>query len=157
MTIKRTALTPISGPLLARLHEAGFPPGQAWDAPFFAKLLALPTTRGELLTVDDDPAAFVLWQHGPDAAEVYTVVVTPPHRRQGLARALLSVAETAMAEDGIQRVILDVAIDNPAAHTLYAQSGYAEIARRKAYYQRDNGHRADAIVMEKKLVPGLST
>lgn len=149
---KYTSLSTISGPMCATLHAAAFPPGQEWDIDFFTKLLNLPTTRGMAVWGDDTPVGFILWQHGPDVGEIYTLVVQPNHRRQGLASALLSQAERELQRDGIARILLDVATDNPAALQLYMQNGFAEIARRKAYYQRADDARVDAIVMQKTLV-----
>lgn len=137
---------------LAAIHSASFPAGQAWEKEFFEKLLEAPLTRGLWVTNFDEPVAFILWQHGPDAAEIYTIAVMPGARRQGFAKHLLTVAENAMRHDGITRAVLDVATDNPDAQALYATNGYNEIARRKAYYARAGGEKADAIVMEKQLV-----
>lgn len=147
--IKRQAITPVAAPLCNALHAACFHPRDVWDIDFFTKLLALSTTRGEFLLVDDTPAAFLLWQHKPDGAEVYTLAVLPTHQRQGLARHLLQLAENALREDKIERMILDVAVDNTAALALYVACGYTEIARRAGYYSRIPQPAVDAIVMQK--------
>jgi ribosomal-protein-alanine N-acetyltransferase len=44
-----------------------------------------------------------------------------------------------------------VAEGNAAARALYARAGYRECGRRKGYYQRPDGSRDDAVVMEKPL------
>lgn len=143
-------LSPVSGPLCASLHSQGFPAGQQWDELFFTKLLALPTTRGQVAMLFDQPVGFVLWQHDADNAEIYTLVTHPDHRRKGYGRVLLSAAELALANDGITRIVLDVALDNPGAHQLYVQSGYAQIGQRKDYYRRADGL-VDALVLQKVL------
>lgn len=151
MSLRFRATDIVSGPLCAALHTAGFPEGQGWDEEFFTKMLALPTTRGELAISFDMPVGFILWQQGPDMAEIYTLVVLPGERRKGIAEQLLARAEAAMRADATPRALLDVAIDNLPAHALYSRHDYKEIARRPGYYSRTDGAKVDAIVMEKFL------
>jgi len=146
-----TSLSRLAAPLCARLHAEAFAAHEVWDEPFFAKLLALPTTRGLLVEQDDTPAGFIMWQHGPEWGEILTLAVLPAYRRSGLARRLLQVMEQALLEDGITRSMLDVAADNDAAATLYKAAGYHLLSTRAGYYSRGAGQAVDALVMEKSL------
>ena len=46
-----------------------------------------------------------------------------------------------------KRLFLEVADDNIPALVLYSRSGFKEVGRRKGYYQRANGAKADALVL----------
>jgi [ribosomal protein S18]-alanine N-acetyltransferase len=82
------------------------------------------------------------------AAEVLTVGVVPAARRTGVARALLAdLLAEATRRDALE-VFLEVRVDNAAALALYASEGFAEVGRRRGYY--DAG-RVDAVVMRKEL------
>lgn len=52
------------------------------------------------------------------------MAVDPSARRQGIARRLLSAAESAARERGLPHVALMVTEDNAPARELYAQAGY---------------------------------
>ena len=79
--------------------------------------------------------------------EVKRMWVHPSWRGLGLSRRLLAALETAAAELGASRVVLDTSRVLTEAVALYARAGYREI---DAY--NDNPH-AEAW-FEKRLVPG---
>ena len=64
-------------------------------------------------------AAFDGWR-----AYIYHVAVAPAHRQHGLARRLMSAAETLLAQAGAQRVFAMVHQENPAGLALSAIMGY---------------------------------
>jgi ribosomal protein S18 acetylase RimI-like enzyme len=57
------------------------------------------------------------------------------------------------AEQGAERMMLEVADTNEPALAFYAASGFAEIARRRNYYSQG----VDAVVMELAPLPGRDT
>ncbi|MDQ7905131.1 GNAT family N-acetyltransferase [Phytohabitans sp. ZYX-F-186] len=59
--------------------------------------------------------------------EVKRVVVDPGHRRQGLARALISAIEGLAAERGIEELVLQTGIRQPEAIGLYESLGWRRI------------------------------
>ncbi|WP_308259122.1 GNAT family N-acetyltransferase [Pseudonocardia sp. H11422] len=67
--------------------------------------------------VDDEPG----W------VEVKRLYVRPPHRRQGLARAMLRGAEERARTAGYRRVILETGTEQPESLELYPSEGYEEI------------------------------
>lgn len=145
------ALTLADAPLCAALHQTGFAPEQQWDAAFFSCLLQAPLTRGVLASNNNEPQAFILWQHGPEAVEIFTLVVAEAAQRQGLARQLIDKMCQAAVADGLPRVLLDVAVDNAPALALYEKCGFQTIARRPAYYTRAGAVAVDALVLERTL------
>lgn len=121
----------------------------AWDAEDF---IALGGPPGAAMLVDDGFAsALLIMQMVADDAEILNFGVVPAARRQGLGRALLMAAEAHARQQGIRRIFLEVAVDNIPAIALYADRGFAKVGRRRRYYLRPDGSRADALVMRKAL------
>ncbi|MGC8548608.1 MAG: GNAT family N-acetyltransferase [Acidobacteriaceae bacterium] len=81
---------------------------------------------------------------------IVTIDVAASMRRKGLGRALLFAVERRLREMGIDRVRLEVAVDNDGAQAFYDREGYERIGRIAGYYL----DRIDAFVMEKRLEPG---
>ena len=78
-----------------------------------------------------------------DEAEIITVAVSPAHRRQGIARALMEHM-LCLAEDARASVYLEVRASNTPARELYRSLGFAETGMRKNYY---SAPREDAVLM----------
>ncbi len=93
------------------------------------------------------PAGFAIWRAAADEAELLSIGVAPDERRRGAGGALLDAVIAAAARAGAGAVYLDVDPANAAALALYARAGFAETARRKAYYRSG----ADAVLMIKRL------
>lgn len=130
---------------LADLHARAFPLG-AWSARAFADQLAAP---GSFLITR--PHGFVLGQIAVDESELLTICTDPDHRRQGIARALLSAfCETAINK-GATRAFLEVAEGNHPARALYDSAGWREAGRRRGYYKRQGQAPEDAILMDLPL------
>jgi ribosomal-protein-alanine N-acetyltransferase len=135
--------------LAAALHAACFAPG--WDVRAFAELLAMPGSTGILAIADPSPVGLLLLQLQPPDAEILTLGVVAPARRQGIGRVLLAAAADAGVAAGARRLLLDVAADNAAALALYRDAGFAVINRRPAYYRRPGADPVDAIVLARAL------
>lgn len=131
----------------AAVHGDAF--ARPWTERAFADLLALPTTRGGVLLEGAEPVGIVLVQSVAGEAEVLTIAVRPPWRRGGLGRRLLDWVLERLAEEGVDRLFLEVEAGNAAARALYAAAGFAQVAVRRGYYE--NG--ADALVMARDLAP----
>jgi ribosomal protein S18 acetylase RimI-like enzyme len=59
---------------------------------------------------------------------VDSLATATPHRRLGVARALLAEAERQATARGLQSVALDTWIDNKPARALYVSEGFEEVA-----------------------------
>jgi DNA-binding MarR family transcriptional regulator/GNAT superfamily N-acetyltransferase len=66
---------------------------------------------------------------GPDVGEIVRMWVDRPHRGLGVGRRLLAELEACAAEIGLTTVRLDSNRALDVARSMYAASGYAEIAR----------------------------
>jgi ribosomal-protein-alanine acetyltransferase len=85
-----------------------------------------------------------------DTAEILTVGVVPSARRTGLARRMLADLLAEAVRRGAREAFLEVRVDNEPARALYRSEGFAEIGRRRGYY---DGGRVDAVTMRKELLP----
>ena len=141
----------------ARLHRDAFVPmgERPWTRQDMAELLATPAGGGLILQIGDDDAGVVLWRTMADEAELLTLAVSARHRRQGVGTALVGQVIQRSRRQGARQLFLEVGVDNPGARLLYAQSGFIEVGRRKAYYERPTGF-ADALVLRLTLNAGLS-
>ena len=54
-----------------------------------------------------------------------------------------------LAGMGVRSLFLEVDEGNAAARRLYERAGFAEVGRRKAYYQKADGSAATALVMKR--------
>lgn len=82
-----------------------------------------------------------------DEAHIATIATHPDHRRQGIARKLLTYALRYMSREGAVTSFLEVRESNTAAQGMYRRFGYEEVGRRKRYYKDTD---EDAILMTLK-------
>ena len=134
---------------LAELHAASFTRERAWSPPEISGLLADPHVF--LLTAEDGAPGFALGRSVAGEAELLTLAVAPPARRQGHGSALLSAFEAGARARGALDALLEVAADNAGAIALYTGAGYAERGRRPAYYVRSGAEAADALLLGRAL------
>src|SRR5690606_32606133 len=73
--------------LAAVLHAECF--AAPWDEAAFRSALTIPGTFLQILSRDGSPAAFALYRHMFDEAEILTLGTLPAARGQGLGRTLL--------------------------------------------------------------------
>lgn len=143
------ALAPSDSPLLAALHAAALPPGEAWGEDAFARLVALPGAVGVLAAEGAVPVGFVLARRAADEAEILAFAVLPERRRRGIGRALLDACLEVLAGQGVGRVFLEVAADNAGARALYGAAGFVSAGLRRDYY----GAGRDALLLVRALSP----
>lgn len=86
-----------------------------------------------------------------DEAELLTLAVAPPARRQGLGRGLLAHFLDEARRRGATRAFLEVAADNGPACALYQAGGFAEDGRRRGYYRGPDGVVVDALLLSRAL------
>ena len=87
---------------------------------------------GSVALLDGGRIGLVTWrtEPGEKAAEVRALAVQASARGQGVGRALLAAAETALRAAGIQRAWLVTTNDNLAALALYQKAGWRLTALR---------------------------
>ncbi|WP_329107236.1 ribosomal protein S18-alanine N-acetyltransferase [Micromonospora sp. NBC_01699] len=80
----------------------------------------------------------------PDEAWVQNIAVRRDAQRGGIGRALLEALLAEAARRDVRKILLEVAVDNPAAQRLYAAYDFEPVGIRRGYYQPSN---TDALVM----------
>jgi ribosomal-protein-alanine N-acetyltransferase len=91
---------------------------------------------------------FIIFWLVHDEVHILNVAVAPEHRRRGIARTLMTQAETRAYEANAALMTLEVRRSNQAALDLYREFDYRAVGVRPNYYV-DEGE--DAIVMVKEL------
>ena len=134
---------------LAAIHASAFPPGARWGPDAMVLQLDQPGAFGLI----DPDGAMLLARVAADQAEILTLAVAPPIRRQGSARALLAQAHALAAAAGAVSMFLEVALGNAPAQALYTAAGYREVGRRPRYYADGT----DAIVLALDLMPAAGS
>lgn len=128
-------------PLLAALHEEAFQGGEVWNEAAFASLLSIPGTEALVVTLEGQPAGFILTRTLLDETEILTLAVSPRFQRRGLGRQLIEK----IFPKG--QIFLEVSVSNTAAMALYEVCGFVRAGVRRGYYQDGS----DAIVMTSKI------
>ena len=82
--------------------------------------------------------------------EILSVAVDENARKNGVGKALLSHALGYLKTKGVEKVFLEVAVDNVAAIALYRGAGFDDLYIRKDYYN-DHGHGVDALILVKNI------
>ena len=131
--------SPADAENLAAIHAGAF--DHPWDAAALADLLS----QGGVFGIAA-PDGFILCRVVLDEAEILTLAVRPDARRRGLARRLTEAGGAMARSAGAERLFLEVAEDNVAARGLYADAGFVETGRRRAYYETPQG-RTDALIL----------
>lgn len=85
-----------------------------------------------------------------DEGEIADVAVAPAARRRGVARRLLERVTQEMMEVGVRALYLEVRESNAAARALYESLGFAQVGRRRGYYQHPS---EDALLLRRDLGP----
>ena len=117
----------------------------AWSPEMFWNELAQGDTRTYVvLTEGDEILGYGGLAAMPDEAYVQTLGVAPKHQRKGLGAMLLQALLDDAKQRGLERVGLEVRVDNEAAIALYERFGFKRVAIRKRYYQPSG---TDALVM----------
>ena len=88
-----------------------------------------------------------------DEGYITNVAVDPQYRRQGVADELIA-AFLRFGQAKLAFLTLEVRASNDPAIALYAKHGFAEVGRRKNYYEAP---REDAILMTRYFTDGTET
>lgn len=134
---------------LLALEEKFFTPDHRISRQSFRRFVVSPRARLIVAAHDGRLAgcALVLYRRGSARARLYTIAVAHEFQRRGLARRLLTAAETNAARRGCRSMRLEVRADDAGAIALYTTSGYRLFGRRRRYY----AGRIDALRFEKPL------
>jgi ribosomal protein S18 acetylase RimI-like enzyme len=127
--------------------EAHFPTDRM-SAATVRRFLRVPSAAVWVAAVDEEIAGslVLLTRRNTRVARIYSVVVSPKARGQGLAQKLVNAAET-YARKHRHFVALEVREDNAAARALYRKLGYHEVLPLPCFYEDG----ADGLRLRKAL------
>lgn len=98
--------------------------------------------------LDGKISGYIGLQYVLDEGYISNVAVAPQSRRRGVAEALINELHSRAKALELSFVSLEVRASNIAAIALYSKHGYAELGRRKGYYEKP---REDALIMTRFL------
>jgi ribosomal-protein-alanine N-acetyltransferase len=146
MTVRLRPMTTDDLPAILELEEDLFAP-DTWSAATYRDELAQTDTRHYLVA---ESGSGIVGYGGliayDDEAHIATLGVAVDRQGEGLG-ALLLDALLAEADRRSPVVLLEVRADNEVAQGLYRRRGFAEIGRRRRYYQPSG---TDAVVMKRE-------
>jgi len=138
---------------IAEIHAASFE--RPWSLIEFERMLAERNIVAHVAAGSEAAAGpaegFVLSRVAGDEAEVLSIAVQPRRRGDGVGGRLLDAHRAALAFNRARALFLEVEVGNLPAIALYRRQGFAEVARRDAYYRKADGSAATAIVMRRAL------
>jgi ribosomal-protein-alanine N-acetyltransferase len=138
-------------PTLVLLDKEYFPYSPWSPAQFKEEFAGIPSTRFFELAISDNEIVGYVGVFAPGdgaVADLLTVTVVNGFRRLGIAKKLISDIESYCQTKGSSAIMLEVAVDNTDAISLYENLGYLQISTRSNYY----GSGKDALVMQKELI-----
>ena len=138
----------MAGPV-SMLHCACFPE-DPWNSLAIAEIMNVAGFFGHIAWVDEMPAGFALALHLGEECEILALGVLPSRRREGIGSALLDAICVEGSLRGARRIVLEVAVDNRAALSVYTARGFIQVGHRWNYY-RQAGSRGDALVLRRAL------
>jgi ribosomal-protein-alanine N-acetyltransferase len=146
MSVRLRPMTTDDLPEIMRLEEALFAP-DTWTTAMYRDELAQTDTRHYLVVENGTGVVGYggLIAYG-DEAHIATIGVAADRQGEGLGSLLLD-ALLAEADRRSPVVLLEVRADNEVAQGLYRRRGFAEIGRRRRYYQMSG---TDAVVMKRE-------
>ena len=121
-------------PALVALEQS-FPEEDRFPIRTWRRLL-----RGQSMAyvaVSDDEicgAAVYLYRTGTKVARLYSLTVSPSHRGQGIAAALMAAGEADARGRGCDRIRLEVRQSNATAIRLYERHDFRVMAQIPSYY-----------------------
>ncbi len=119
-------------PALVALENACF--STPWTAAGFTEELDNPLAVFLVAEKDGDVLGYLGFLAVLDEADITNVAVSPSHRRQGVAAALVTAAQDACRARGIRRLGLEVRESNEAAIRLYERFGFVRDGKRPRFY-----------------------
>ena len=87
-----------------------------------------------------------------DEGHITNVAVSPDCRRHGIGKTLAETLIREAGRRGLRSLTLEVRESNGAARALYRKLGFADVGRRRGYYQSPA---EDAVLMTKELAGNL--
>ena len=119
-----------------------------WTASSLFHLLNKGSGYGYILKNLNNSIGYILLRSLDDEEEVLSLGVLKSNRRQGIASKLFDEFEKGVIRKNIQRIILEVKVENYAAICFYEFLGLKKIKVLKDYYKTDKGYE-DGLLLSK--------
>jgi ribosomal-protein-alanine N-acetyltransferase len=136
---------PADAAAIAALHKASFQRG--WGEEEVYSLLIDKNVIAHRAMIGRVMAGFILSRLAAGEAEILSIAMAPKQRGRHLSRPLLDLNLRRLAGLGARTVFLEVDENNAPARALYRRAGFADVGRRKSYYQSG----ANALVLRRDL------
>ena len=120
---------------------------QCFSSPWTEDMLRTQLRDGHLFLAaveDGDVLGYVGLMYVLDEGYISNIAVSPRHRRQGVAGALLEELARRCRTRKLRFMTLEVRAGNTPALALYEKHGFRQVGRRKKYYENPP---EDAILM----------
>ena len=119
-----------------------------WTSSSLFHLLNKGSGYGYILKYLNNSIGYILLRSLDDEEEVLSLGVLKKKRRQGIASKLFDEFEKGVIRKNVQRVILEVKVENYAAICFYEFLGLKKIKVLKDYYKTDKGYE-DGLLLSK--------
>lgn len=121
----------------AEIDRRAFPPVWGNDAAALADIItATPQHRARCVRVDGALAGFIISGRAGSVGYIQRLAVDPHTQRRGCGRLLVDDALRWMQRRGVKRALVNTAVDNDAASTLYRSFGFIEQGDRLQILER---------------------
>ena len=132
---------------VAKLEKDIFP--DPWSERAIRETLG--QTQTMLLSALDDGRliGYLILYYVLEDGEIARIAVDPEWRRKGVASRLLKELALICADNGVNKLLLDVRESNDSARAFYERQGFVRDGIRKNYYANPTEH---AILMSLELV-----
>jgi ribosomal-protein-alanine acetyltransferase len=124
----------------------GAPAAANWTEDAIRSSLRSDQTLAFVSERDEEIQGCIFGTRVADEAEILNLAVKLPHRRKGIARALVLHILSEWQRQNVQRVFLEVRESNSGAICFYAGLGFQQVGRRKKYYAEPE---EDALILQR--------
>lgn len=134
-------------PLISKIEEQCFP--NPWQESAFVEEIEKNEMAFYFVAeLSGETVGYIGYWWVLDEAHITNVAVSPSHRKNGIARALISALIKDALEKGIVECTLEVRVNNAGAIRLYSSLGFEGVGVRKGYYLDS---KEDALIMSLDL------
>jgi len=131
-----------------RIDQVCFDEGIAFSPDIFFYHLLIKTDPAFVAVEGVKIVAFILTaRERNNSGQIVTIDVLPAHRKRGIGRKLMELAENSLSEAGVKTIKLQSAVNNSVAISFYKKLDYTQKGLLKNYY----GNSGDAFLFAKEI------
>jgi ribosomal-protein-alanine N-acetyltransferase len=109
--------------------------GDPWSETSFREALTAAWSFGLVAELNEGIVGYLIAREAGGTGEILNLAVDPPHRRAGVASALLDAGLVVLRRRGAEEIFLEVRESNLAAQALYLGAGFRPVGQRSRYYR----------------------